>query len=152
MKCYNFCVKNSLSKFPRTSRLWINYINYLNIVKTFIRSERTGNWHLHRTTVANTIDLFAVSGHIHYAKSARLYLQTMQDLPKQYTRLYIKFAERAVKDAKDLIQSWFTENYLFPDKAELMCFFASLTATQDSDVNYDRTNRANLCKYLAVPQ
>ena len=60
--------------------------------------------------------------------------------------------KRAVKDAKDLIQSWFTENYLFPDKAELMCFFTSLTATQDSDVNCDRTNRANLCKYLAVPQ
>ena len=106
MKCYNFCVKNSLSKFPRTSRLWINYINYLNIVKTFIRSERTGNWHLHRTTVANTIDLFAVSGHIHYAKSARLYLQTMQDLPKQYPWLYIKFAKQGCHSIRRSNRYW----------------------------------------------
>ena len=34
-------------------------------------------------------DLFAATGHINYAKSARLYLQTMKDLPKQYPWLYI---------------------------------------------------------------
>ena len=52
-----------------------NYINYINIVKTFIRAERTGNWDLHLTVVANMIDHFAATGLIHYAKSACLYLQ-----------------------------------------------------------------------------
>ena len=36
-------LKDSLAKSSRTSRLWINFINYINIVKTFIRTERTGN-------------------------------------------------------------------------------------------------------------
>ena len=70
-------LKDSLSKSSRTSRLWINYINYINIAKTFIGAERTGNWHLHLATIANIIDLFAATGHIHYSKSARLSLQTI---------------------------------------------------------------------------
>ena len=41
-----FEVKDSLQKSSRTSRLWINYMNYINIVKTFIRDERTRNGHL----------------------------------------------------------------------------------------------------------
>ena len=52
-----------------------NYINYINIVKTFICAERRGNWDLHLIVVANMIDPFAATGLIHYAKSARLYLQ-----------------------------------------------------------------------------
>ena len=75
------------------SRLWINYINYISIIKTFIRAERIDNCHLYLTAVANMIDLFSATWHIHYAKSARLYLQTMQDLPQQYPWLHIKFAD-----------------------------------------------------------
>ena len=74
-------LKDSLSKSSRTSRLKINYMNYINIAKPFIRAERTGNCHLHLTTVVNM------------KKSARLILQTMQVVPKQYLWLYIKFAE-----------------------------------------------------------
>ena len=85
--------KGSLSESSRTSRQWFNYISYINIVKTFIHFERTGNRHLNLTTVANMSDLFAATGHINYIKSARLYLQTMKDLPKQYPWLYIQFAE-----------------------------------------------------------
>ena len=86
-------LKDSLSKSSRTSRLKINYMNYINIAKPFIRAERTGNCHLHLTTVVNMIDLFAATEHTHYSKSARLILQTMQVVPKQYLWLYIKFAE-----------------------------------------------------------
>ena len=35
--------KDSFSKSSRTSRLWINYMNYINIVETFIRPDMTGN-------------------------------------------------------------------------------------------------------------
>ena len=56
------------SKTSRTSRLWINYINYINIMKTFIRAERIGNCHLYLTAVANMINLFSATWHIHYAK------------------------------------------------------------------------------------
>ena len=68
-------LKDSLSKSSRTPRLWINYINYINIFKTFIRAERMCKWDFHLTAVANMIDPFAATGHIHYAKSACLYLQ-----------------------------------------------------------------------------
>ena len=99
-------LKDSLSKSSRMSRLWINYINYVNIVKTFIRAKRIGNWHLYLTAVANMIDLFAATGHIHYAKSARLYLQTMQDLPKQYPWLYIKSAEQGCHSIRRSNRYW----------------------------------------------
>ena len=68
-------LKDSLSKSSRTPRLWINYINYINIVKTFICAERTDNWDLYLTAAANMIDPFAATGHIHHAKNACLYLQ-----------------------------------------------------------------------------
>ena len=95
-----------MSESSVTSRLWINYTNYINIVKTFIRAERTGNWHSHLTTVANMIDLFAITGHIHYAKSARLYLQTMQDLTKQHPWSYIKFAEEGCHSVRRSNRYW----------------------------------------------
>ena len=62
-------------------------------MKTFIRAERIGNCHLYLTAVANMIDLFVATWHIHYPKSLGLYLQTMQNLPRQYPWLYIKFVE-----------------------------------------------------------
>ena len=65
-----FELKDSLQKSSRTSRLWINYMSYINIVKSFIRAERTDNLHL-----LLTIDLFTTAGHIHCSKSARLNLQ-----------------------------------------------------------------------------
>ena len=58
-------LKDSLPKSSRTSRLQINYMNYINIVKTFIRAEKTDNWHLlptwlifSRLLTTNMIDLF----------------------------------------------------------------------------------------------
>ena len=39
------------------------------------------------------INLFAATGHVNYAKSARLYLQLMQDLPTEHPWLYQCFVE-----------------------------------------------------------
>ena len=36
-----------LSDSSRTSRLWIQYLHYIGIVKDFIYAERVGNWSLH---------------------------------------------------------------------------------------------------------
>ena len=41
-----FQLEGFLPKSSRTSRLWINYMNYINIVKTSIRAETTSNLHL----------------------------------------------------------------------------------------------------------
>ena len=58
----------------------------------FIRAERTSNWNLHLISVERMLPLFAATGHIHYAKSARLYLQMMLNLPNDAPWLYEQFA------------------------------------------------------------
>ena len=37
------------------------------------------NWETHLFTLSRILSLFGASGHIHYAKSARLYFQLMQE-------------------------------------------------------------------------
>ena len=38
------------------------------------------------------LNLFAATGHIHYTKSARLYLQQMTDLPSKHPEVYEQFS------------------------------------------------------------
>ena len=64
-----------------TTKLWIQDICYIDIVKLFIAAERTGNWQNDLGITAKMLDLFAVTGHLNYAKKTRLYLQIMNDLP-----------------------------------------------------------------------
>jgi hypothetical protein len=85
-------LKNELCKASRTAKLWIQYVEYINNLKQFIRAERTGNWFLHLDGVRKMISLFAATGHIHYAKSARLYLQQMLELDTKFPWVYECFA------------------------------------------------------------
>ena len=59
-------------------------VNYVDLIKAFIKSERTGNWNQHLIIVTEMLNLFAATGHFNYAKSARLYLQLMKDLPESH--------------------------------------------------------------------
>ena len=85
--------KTKLSNHSRTAKYWILYLNYISIIKDFIRCKRTCDWEGHLTVVECLLNFFAASGHINYAKSARLYLQEMRDLPNQHPWLYNKFVE-----------------------------------------------------------
>jgi hypothetical protein len=80
--------KETLAEKSRTAKLWLQYIEYVEILKLFIRAERTGNWNMHLVSVGKMLNLFAATGHINYAKSSRLYLQQMLELPTNYPRLY----------------------------------------------------------------
>ena len=82
---------NELCNFSRTAKLWIQYLRYVEILKLFIRAEITGNWNLHLEAVNRMINIFAATGHIHYAKSARLYLQNMLELRTKYPRFMQTF-------------------------------------------------------------
>ncbi len=75
-----------------TAKLWLHYIEYVETLKLFIRAERTGNWSLHLIAVTRMLNLFAATGHINYAKSARLYLQFMWELPQDYPWLHEMFS------------------------------------------------------------
>ena len=94
--CYNKLVKifhdykKQFSAY-RTARLWLQYLDYVSILKCFIRAERTSDWHLHLHSLARMLNLFAATGHKNYAKSGRLYLQLMYELPTKYPWLYQQF-------------------------------------------------------------
>ena len=57
----------------------------------FIRAERTNNWNLHLTSTNAMLNMFAATGHNNYAKSCRLYLQSIAELQKNQPEFYDKF-------------------------------------------------------------
>ena len=81
-------LKTALEEDSRTAKLWIQYIDQVDTIKLFTRAERTGDWNLHLVAVGKMLNIFAASGHHNYAKSARLYLQMMHDLPKSHPWLF----------------------------------------------------------------
>ena len=83
--------KKSLWDKSRTARLWLQYIDYVEICMNFIRASRTGNWNLQLYSIRKMINLYAATGHINYAKSARIYLQFMLDLQTTHPWLYHKY-------------------------------------------------------------
>ena len=84
--------KNELSDASRTAKFWLQYLGYFDILKTIVLAERTGNWSLHLSTIGRMINLCAATGHIHYAKCARLYLQNMLELLTKYPWVHMHFS------------------------------------------------------------
>ena len=64
----------------RTAKLWLQYMDMVKILRKFIKAEHMGNWSLHLEAVVDMLPYLAASGHSLYAKSARIYLQTMLSL------------------------------------------------------------------------
>ena len=50
--------KGRLTLRSRTARLWIQYLDYVIIVKNFIRAERTGNWQPYLVSTSLMLNLF----------------------------------------------------------------------------------------------
>ena len=78
----------------RTSRLWLQYMDMIDILRMFLKAERTGNWELHLQAVHDMLPYFAASGHSLYAKSAYIYLQLMHDLPNSHTSCKIRILKK----------------------------------------------------------
>ena len=70
-------IKNSKNFRPQ-------YQRYVNVLKSFIRAEGTGNWSLHLQYMSNMIKLFAATNHINYAKCARLNPEIMLQLETEH--------------------------------------------------------------------
>ena len=68
-------------------------MEYVDILKQLIRAACSGNWSLHLGTVGRMMNIFGATGHMHYAKSAQLYLQTMLKLPTKGPWVYTSFEE-----------------------------------------------------------
>lgn len=77
----------------RTAVLWLEYMKMVDVLRTFIKAERMGNWNLHLQAVYEMLPYFAASGHNQYAKSAHIYLQQMQDLKNSHPSVYRCFQD-----------------------------------------------------------
>ena len=98
--------KASLAEHSPTAKLWLQYIEYVETLKLFIRVERSGNWLLHLVAVTRMLNLFDATGHINYAKSARLYLQLMLELPKDFPWLHEMFSNQGFHAVRRSSRYW----------------------------------------------
>ena len=101
--CTYLSIKNYLLKNHKQ----ISYgCEYMETLKLFIWAERTGIWNLHLIAAGKMLNLFATTGHIHYAKSSRLYLQLMRELPIDHPWLYHCFTEQGFHTARRSSRYW----------------------------------------------
>ena len=80
-------------KSSRTATLWLQYMTMVDILRKFIRAERTGKWFLHLEAVSEMLPYLAASGRNLYTKSARIYLQRMAMLENDHPDIYRLFQE-----------------------------------------------------------
>ena len=83
--------KKLLGDSSRTAKLSLQYLYYIDIVRLFIRAERVGDWDLYLISVKKMINMFPATGHINYAKCARLHLHDMLDLKNTHPWIYERF-------------------------------------------------------------
>lgn len=76
------------------------------VLKVFIIAERTGNWLLHLFAVKCMLNLFAATGHNHYTKCARLYLQLMSDWHTTHPWFYVQFVEDGFRTIRRSDRFW----------------------------------------------
>lgn len=63
----------------------------VQILRTFIKAERTGDWNLHLQTMYDMLPFFAAAGHNLYTKSAYVYLTSMHMLPSEHPEIFTAY-------------------------------------------------------------
>ena len=83
--------KTELRGQSHTAKLWLQYIDYVEICRLFIYAleQLTGNCIF---LTSKMLNLFAVTGHVHYAKCSRIYLQMKVNLEHTHPWFYQRFA------------------------------------------------------------
>jgi len=89
-------LKINLAMESRTAKLWLQYVNYVSLLKMLWRAERTADWQLHLVTVTQMINLFAATGHTNHAKCGRLYIEMMSELPVTHPELHDQLMPGAI--------------------------------------------------------
>ena len=78
-------------KHHRTAQLWMTYMRMVDIMRNFIKSERTGDWNLHVQTLHDMLPYLAAAGHNLYTKSMHIYLQQLTHLPVKHPEVQQHF-------------------------------------------------------------
>ncbi|XP_065662104.1 uncharacterized protein LOC136084858 [Hydra vulgaris] len=119
-------LKIQLFRSSRTAKLWLQYLEYISIIKMFIRAERTGNWHEHLEAIRLMLNIFAATGHINYSKSPRLYLQSMYSLNSEYPWLYEQYCKSGYHCIRRKDRYWAG---LWPDLVIEQCMMRSIKSS-----------------------
>ena len=81
-------LKKASLRDSRTACLWFQYMDMNDILRQFIKAERTGNWGLHLKAMKDMLLFFAAAGHNLYMKSGYIYLQQMTELQETNPEIY----------------------------------------------------------------
>ena len=79
------------NKASRTDRLWLQYMKMVDILKGFLRAEKTGNWGMHLSSMKEMLPYFAAAGHNLYAKHRQLFRSWRASSHSAVCRGIIKF-------------------------------------------------------------
>lgn len=82
--------KERLSEFPK-GNLWIQYMGMVDLLTTFLRSQRTSDFQLYLRCLQDMHPYLAASGHNHYVKSVQIHLQDMLELKETNLDVYNRF-------------------------------------------------------------
>ena len=64
-----------------TSKLWLMYLEMMDIVRRYIYTERSGDWALHLATVEEMLPYLVSAGHTKYTACVPQYIIAMNSLP-----------------------------------------------------------------------
>ena len=53
----------STAEVSKTTALWVQYMEMIDLLQNFIKAERTSNWELHLQTLAKMLPYLAAAGH-----------------------------------------------------------------------------------------
>ena len=91
----------------RTSKLWLQYLRQVELVRMFVRAERSDDWKLHLHCVKEMLPYFHAAAHLSYDKSAHLYLQQMLNLPnKMEQQVYTQYTEKGFFSIRRTNKFW----------------------------------------------
>lgn len=83
----------TLSIKSRTAKLWLQFMEMISILKSHIRSERTGDWQLQLDAIRGMIPYNAAAAHNSYTKCLFIFLQEMEKLKRTHPVLYDRFTD-----------------------------------------------------------
>ena len=94
------------TKFHALLNCVYSILVYIDIGKKIIRAERTGKWKDHLIAVNRMLNTFPATVHFQYAKSARLYLEMMLNLPEKYPWLYDQCCQHGFHTIRKAYRYW----------------------------------------------
>ena len=98
---------NQFDAFMSTSKnyaFWLSYMEMVETILNFIRTECEGNWQLHLESFAALLPWLVVYDHNNYSRWGPVYLTEMKSLEKTALKIYAEFQAGNVvfKQSKNL--------------------------------------------------